>query len=164
MYMYTLQHPYPNIVLFKLKMNNFGKKRIKIISHYDQQQHQQFHTNTAEANNNTIASLSPMSTDDSINTHSNNNNHCTLVHDSPSSLFARANNAVRLSQLETDNHMIQNELAKLNMRLDTLEVKFIMANERIWATLQQILQRLNSDGNNKEQEDKTLSSHNTGEN
>jgi hypothetical protein len=40
--------------------------------------------------------------------------------------------------------MLQNELARLNMRLDTLEVRFVQANERIWIALQQILQHLNS--------------------
>jgi hypothetical protein len=129
-------------------MNDVGRKRMKVQHHLlHNNQHQQQHPSaTPEVYNNTAASLSPMSTEESINTH-NNNNHYTLLQDSPSSLFARANNAVRLSQLETDNQMIQNELANLTQRLDTLEVKFVQANEKIWVTLQQILQHLNSADN-----------------
>jgi hypothetical protein len=130
-------------------MNNVGNKRMKVHHHFlhNNQQQQQLPSAAEDYNNNTTtASLSPMSTGESNNTH---NNHYTLVQDSSSSLFARANNAVRLSQLETDNQMIQTELANLNMRLDTLEARFVQANERIWITLQQILQRLNSPDNNK---------------
>jgi hypothetical protein len=128
--------------------NNFEKKRMKVTHSYNQQQ-QQNHPSVAEEDNNTTAPLSPMSTDESTNTH--NNNHYTLLRESPSSLFARANNSVRLAQVETDNQMIQNELANLTLRLDTLEAKFVQANQRVWITLQHILQHLNSPDNNIEQ-------------
>jgi hypothetical protein len=120
-------------------MNNFGKKNQCSTV-------QQQHSSAALEDNNTAASLSPMSTGEFNNTH--NNHYTTLLQESSSSLFARANNAVRLSQLEIDNQMIQTELANLNMRLDTLEARFVQANERIWITLHQILERLNSPDNN----------------
>jgi hypothetical protein len=120
-------------------MINFGKKRTKLL------QQQQHLPNAIE--NNTPAPLTPMSTDESINTH---NTHYTLSQESPLSVFARANNAVRLAQLETDNQMIQAELTNLTLRLDTLEDTCIRANERIWITLHQILQHLNSPDNKVE--------------
>jgi hypothetical protein len=136
-------------------MDNVGNKRMKVHHHFLHNNQQQQLSCAAEDynNNTTTASLSPMSTDESINTH---NNHYTLLQESSSSLFARANNAVRLSQLEIDNQMIQTELANLNMRVDTLEARFVQSNERIWNTLQQILQRLNSADNNND-----MKEHNT---
>jgi hypothetical protein len=55
-------------------MNNFGKKRMKVTHSYNEQQ--QNHPSVAEEDNNTIVPLSPMSTDESTNTH---NNHYTML-------------------------------------------------------------------------------------
>jgi hypothetical protein len=144
-----LQFTEPTTIIIKLnRMNTSGINRMKVLHFLNYNQLQLKHPGVAEEEyNNTVASLSPMSTDESINTH---NNHCTLLQESPSSLFAGANNVVRLSQLETDNQLIQYELANLTLRLDTLETKFVQANEKIWSTLQQILQHLNSADNKVE--------------